>query len=64
MINAPAGRRLTRGARSAAAGGGRALTRRSVHAAEQDMLFVLARAGLIFLTSHIVFVSLALLLAG
>jgi hypothetical protein len=38
--------------------------RRSLHPAEQDMLFVLARAGLIFLTGHIVFVSLALLLAS
>jgi hypothetical protein len=31
---------------------------------EQVMLSILARAGLIFLAGHIVFVSLALLLAG
>jgi len=35
-----------------------------VDLAERDMLFVLAKAALIFLTSHIVFVSLALFLAG
>ena len=52
-----------REARSAVTGGA-ALMRRSLHSAEQDMLFVLAKAGLIFLTGHIVFVSLALLLAS
>jgi hypothetical protein len=31
---------------------------------ERSMLFVLAKAGLIFLAGHIVFVSLALFLAG
>jgi hypothetical protein len=34
------------------------------HRAEQDMLPVLAKAGLIFLVGHIIFVSVALLLAG
>lgn len=38
--------------------------RRSPHSVEQVMLSILARAGLIFLAGHIVFVSLALLLAG
>jgi hypothetical protein len=37
---------------------------RSLDPGEQDMLSVLAKAGLIFLAGHIVFVSLALLLAG
>jgi len=60
LIDATRSRRKPKGARLAAA---RALVV-GAHFAERDMLFVLAKAGLIFLTSHIVFVSLALFLAG
>ena len=53
-----------RGAHSAVQGGQWARTRRPPRFVEQVMLSVLARAGLIFLAGHLVFLSLALLLAS